>query len=141
MDMGTMSMGGGVPTPSEMQKVYWAVVGAAIATATALNIYNKFLCRQRFASNKISREEIKTNPKIKIKCIQPRARDASKAGRKTHHRHSNGDGNIQGTDLRKCFPSTLETASLELAHSWSCTFSISRARASNVTLLLYDESI
>lgn len=44
-------MGDGIPTPSEVQKVYWAVVGAAIATATVVNIYHKFLCRQRFASN------------------------------------------------------------------------------------------
>lgn len=63
MDMGSMSMGDGVPTPSEMQKVYWAVVGAAIATATVLNIYNKLLCRQRFATNNILPGRNKTNPR------------------------------------------------------------------------------
>lgn len=46
-------MGDGIPTPSEMQKVYWAVVGAAIATATVVNIYHHFLCRQRLASNNL----------------------------------------------------------------------------------------
>lgn len=56
-------MGDGVPTPSEMQKVYWAVVGAAIATATVLNIYNKLLCRQRFATNNNLPGRIKTNPR------------------------------------------------------------------------------
>lgn len=55
MDMGSMSMGDGVPTPSEVQKMYWAVVGAAIATATMVNIYNKFLYRQRFAMYNLPR--------------------------------------------------------------------------------------
>lgn len=54
MDMGSMSMGDGIPTPSEVQKMYWAVVGAAIATGTVINIYHKFLCRQRFARYNLS---------------------------------------------------------------------------------------
>lgn len=45
--MGNMSIGDGVPGLFYMQKMYWAVVGAVIATATAINIYNKALCRQR----------------------------------------------------------------------------------------------
>lgn len=49
MSMGGMSMGDGVPSLFYMQKMYWAAVGAAIALATATNIYNKALCRQRFA--------------------------------------------------------------------------------------------
>ncbi|MCJ1467213.1 hypothetical protein MMC07_005836 [Pseudocyphellaria aurata] len=47
MSMGGMSMGDGIPSLFDMQKMYWAAVGAAIATATAVNIYNKVLCRQR----------------------------------------------------------------------------------------------
>lgn len=51
MDMGGMMMGDGVPSPFDMQQMYWAAVGAAIATATAVNIYNKVLCRQRLATD------------------------------------------------------------------------------------------
>lgn len=40
-------MGDGVPGLFYMQQMYWAAVGAAIATATAVNVYNKALCRQR----------------------------------------------------------------------------------------------
>ena len=45
--MGSMSMGDGVPSLFYMQKMYWAAVGTAIATATAVNIYHKALCRHR----------------------------------------------------------------------------------------------
>ena len=47
MDMGGMSMGDGIPNLFYMQQMYWAAVGTAIAIATAVNIYNKVLCRQR----------------------------------------------------------------------------------------------
>lgn len=46
--MGDMSMGDGVPSSSFLQKVYWAAVGAVIACATIVNLYHKFLCRQRW---------------------------------------------------------------------------------------------
>lgn len=48
--MGNMSMGNGVPGLFYLQKMFWAAVGAAIALATAVNVYNKILCRQRCAT-------------------------------------------------------------------------------------------
>lgn len=54
MSMGGMSMGDGVPSLFYMQQMYWAVVGTAIATATAVNIYNKALCRQRLVTCRMS---------------------------------------------------------------------------------------
>ena len=45
--MGNMSMGNGVPSPFYLQKMLWEVIGAAIACATTVNIYNKLLSRQR----------------------------------------------------------------------------------------------
>jgi hypothetical protein len=47
MAMGSMSMGAGIPPLQDFPKLYWAVVGAAIATATAVNVYNHALYRQR----------------------------------------------------------------------------------------------
>lgn len=47
MPMGDMSMGNGVPGLFYLQQMYWAVVGAAIAAATAVNVLNHFLARQR----------------------------------------------------------------------------------------------
>ena len=38
------------PTLPFMQKMYWAVVGAAIAVATLVNVFNKILLRQRLSS-------------------------------------------------------------------------------------------
>lgn len=52
-------MGDGVPGLFYLQQMYWAAVGAAIATATAVNIYNKALCRQRLATYNAS---MKTQP-------------------------------------------------------------------------------
>ena len=50
MQMGGMSMGEGVPTAAYMQKMYWAVVGAAIATSTLVNVLNNALAEQRLRS-------------------------------------------------------------------------------------------
>ncbi len=48
MDMGEMmSMGAGVPDLFYMQKMYWAVVGAAIGTAALVNVLNNYLYIQR----------------------------------------------------------------------------------------------
>lgn len=47
MPMGSMSMGPGVPGLFYLQKMYWAVVGAAIAAATVVNLLNHVLARQR----------------------------------------------------------------------------------------------
>ncbi|KAI9795314.1 MAG: hypothetical protein M1835_006029 [Candelina submexicana] len=47
MAMGSMSMGTGVPNLFDLQKMYWAVIGAAVAFAAALNILETILCRQR----------------------------------------------------------------------------------------------
>jgi predicted ferric reductase len=47
MSAGSMSMGAGVPSLFHIQKMYWAFVGAAIAAATATNVINIALCRQR----------------------------------------------------------------------------------------------
>ena len=49
MDMGSMSMGPGIPDLFYLQKMFWAVIGAAIALATLVNMYNKLLLRQRYA--------------------------------------------------------------------------------------------
>ncbi|GES63109.1 metalloreductase [Aspergillus terreus] len=45
--MGSMSMGNGVPSLFYLQKMYWAVVGSAIAAGTVVNILNRFLAVQR----------------------------------------------------------------------------------------------
>ncbi|KAH0543190.1 hypothetical protein FGG08_002451 [Glutinoglossum americanum] len=47
MPMGDMTMGDGVPTFFSLQQMYWAAVGAAVACATAVNIYEKALCKHR----------------------------------------------------------------------------------------------
>jgi len=46
MDMGNMAMNG-VPSLFTLQQMYWAVVGAAIACAAVVHIYETALCRQR----------------------------------------------------------------------------------------------
>jgi hypothetical protein len=46
MAMGSMSMGGALPL-LDYPQMYWAVVGAAIAVATLVNIFNHILYRQR----------------------------------------------------------------------------------------------
>ena len=45
--MGSMSMGDGVPGLFYLQKMYWAVIGSAIAAGTVINILNRFLACQR----------------------------------------------------------------------------------------------
>lgn len=47
MPMGDMSMGDDVPGLFYLQKMYWAVVGSAIAAATVVHILNRSLARQR----------------------------------------------------------------------------------------------
>lgn len=49
MGMGSMSMGNGVPGLFYLQKMYWTVVGSAIAAATVVNVLNRFLSHQRYA--------------------------------------------------------------------------------------------
>lgn len=40
-------MGDGVPGLFYIQKMYWAVIGSAIAAATVANAINRFLAYQR----------------------------------------------------------------------------------------------
>jgi len=47
MSMGNMSMGNGIPSYFTFERMYWAVVGAAVAAFTLVNLYSWFLCRQR----------------------------------------------------------------------------------------------
>lgn len=47
MGHGSMSMGNGVPGLFYLQKMYWAVIGSAIAAATVVNVLNRFLAFQR----------------------------------------------------------------------------------------------
>ena len=46
-NMGNTSMGNGIPSLFYLQQVFWTVMGAAIACAATVNIYNKILWRQR----------------------------------------------------------------------------------------------
>jgi hypothetical protein len=46
-NMGNTSMGNGVPSLFYLQQMFWVIVGAAIACATVVNVYNKMLLRQR----------------------------------------------------------------------------------------------
>ena len=45
--MGGMSMGDGVPGLFYIQKMYWAVIGSAIAAGTVVNILYRLLAYQR----------------------------------------------------------------------------------------------
>lgn len=57
MSMGGMSMGGmggmggmsmgNMPGLFYLQKMYWAVIGSAIAAGTVVNLLNRFLAYQR----------------------------------------------------------------------------------------------
>ncbi|KAJ5887517.1 hypothetical protein N7495_007558 [Penicillium taxi] len=47
MSMGSMSMGDGVPGLFYMQKMYWAVVGSAIAAATVVNVIDRLIAWNR----------------------------------------------------------------------------------------------
>ena len=46
-DGGMMMMGGGGISFDYLQKMFWAVVGAAIGTATLVNVLNHIVCWQR----------------------------------------------------------------------------------------------
>ncbi|KIW09547.1 uncharacterized protein PV09_00420 [Verruconis gallopava] len=50
MDMGSMSSGAGIPPLEDFPKIYWAVLGVAIALATVVNVINIMICRQRLAA-------------------------------------------------------------------------------------------
>lgn len=47
MDHSHMSMGDGEPDLFYVQRMYWAVVGSAIAAGTVVNLLNRFLAYQR----------------------------------------------------------------------------------------------
>ena len=47
--MGSMDMGSGVPDLFYLQKVFWAVIGAAIACATVVHFLDIVLFWQRYA--------------------------------------------------------------------------------------------
>lgn len=47
--MGSMSTGGGIPSLFYIQKVYWALLGAAIAFATLVNVLNKVQALERYS--------------------------------------------------------------------------------------------
>lgn len=48
--MGGISTGNGALNLFYVQKMYWAVLGAAIAFATLINVLNKVLALQRYHS-------------------------------------------------------------------------------------------
>lgn len=48
--MGHMHMGDGAPDLFYLQKMYWAVVGSAIAAGTVVNGLNRFLAFQRYVA-------------------------------------------------------------------------------------------
>ncbi|GKZ60001.1 hypothetical protein AnigIFM49718_006329 [Aspergillus niger] len=52
--MGHMSMGNGVPGLFYLQKMYWAVVGSAIAAGTVINVLNRFLAYQRLKDSSLT---------------------------------------------------------------------------------------
>jgi hypothetical protein len=51
--MGHMSMGEGVPDVFYLQRMYWAVVGSAIAAGTVANVLNRVLAYQRWVAETI----------------------------------------------------------------------------------------
>ncbi|GAD98847.1 predicted protein [Paecilomyces variotii No. 5] len=54
MPMGDMSMGDGVPGLFYLQKMYWAVVGSAVAAATVVHVLNCLLARQRLRDTSLT---------------------------------------------------------------------------------------
>jgi hypothetical protein len=48
MDMGSTASGDGIPSLSEFQKYYWAVVGTVIGVGVVANLLNRFLASQRY---------------------------------------------------------------------------------------------
>lgn len=55
--MGGMSMASGVPGLFYIQKMYWAVIGSAIAAGTVVNLLNRFLAYQRYVDSPSSKTE------------------------------------------------------------------------------------
>jgi hypothetical protein len=53
--MGSMSMQEGVPNLFYLQRMYWALIGAAIAFATMINVLNKLLALQRCLQQSVPR--------------------------------------------------------------------------------------
>ncbi|OQD83818.1 hypothetical protein PENANT_c015G06168 [Penicillium antarcticum] len=54
MPAGSMDMGGGVPSLFTLQKMYWAVVGAAIGTATLVNVLDRIIARHRLRDSSLT---------------------------------------------------------------------------------------
>ncbi|KAF2196510.1 ferric-chelate reductase [Delitschia confertaspora ATCC 74209] len=69
MAMGSMSMGNGVPPLLDFPKMYWAVVGTAVAIATMVNVYNKVLYRQRLAAAKAGKSRPATPQSLISLCM------------------------------------------------------------------------
>lgn len=46
-------MGEGVPDVFYLQRMYWAVIGSAIAAGTVANILNRFLAYQRWVAQSL----------------------------------------------------------------------------------------
>ncbi|CAD0043965.1 unnamed protein product [Aureobasidium pullulans] len=62
MSMGNMSMGNGIPSLFTFERMYWAVVGAAVAAFTLVNLYSWFLCQQRLRSTSMTPAKPKAFP-------------------------------------------------------------------------------
>lgn len=69
MPMGSKSMGTGTPSLFDLQKIYWTIVGCAVAVATVVNVLNRLLARHRYAL--VMFQWRSTNPDY------PRLRDSS----------------------------------------------------------------
>ncbi|PYH45324.1 ferric reductase family protein [Aspergillus saccharolyticus JOP 1030-1] len=52
--MGHMSMGDGVPGLFYLQKMYWVVIGSAIAAGTVVNLLNRYLAYQRLRDTSLT---------------------------------------------------------------------------------------
>ncbi|OJK02091.1 hypothetical protein ASPACDRAFT_114742 [Aspergillus aculeatus ATCC 16872] len=52
--MGHMSMGAGVPGFFYLQKMYWVVIGSAIAAGTVVNLLNRYLAYQRLRDTSLT---------------------------------------------------------------------------------------
>ncbi|THX53792.1 hypothetical protein D6D06_05892 [Aureobasidium pullulans] len=62
MSMGNMSMGNGIPSLFTFERMYWAVVGAAVAAFTLVNLYSWFLYQQRLRSTSMTPAKPKAFP-------------------------------------------------------------------------------
>jgi hypothetical protein len=93
MDMGSMSTGTGIPPLEDFPKIYWAVVGAAIATATVVNVINIMICRQRYVnagwkSDTLSEHLLRS---LKVIGCETRTTDTSEAEEHTSRDQRNRD--------------------------------------------------